>query len=70
MINVFSAATVTLNHEEIKRDPQRISEIKPFINQCYWNGIKYPSKIDDWKTFEKISSTIALNILNIREKEK
>ena len=27
------AATVALNHEQIKRDPQRISRIKPFINK-------------------------------------
>ena len=29
MINVFKVA---LNHEEIKKDPQRIAKIKPFIN--------------------------------------
>ena len=27
------AATVVLNHEEIKKDPQRISKIKPFIDK-------------------------------------
>ena len=32
MINVY-VATVSLNHEEIKRDRQRISEIMPFINK-------------------------------------
>ena len=32
------AATVALNHEEIKRDPQRISKIKTFINFYNWNG--------------------------------
>ena len=41
------AATVTLNHEDIKRNPQRISKIKPFINKYDWNGIKYPSKFND-----------------------
>ena len=40
------------------------------MNKCNWNGIKYPSKIDDWKTFEKNNSIIALNILHIKEKEK
>ena len=43
------ALTVALNHEKIKRDPQRISKIKPFINKYNWNVIKYPSKIDNWK---------------------
>ena len=60
---------MTLNHEEIKRDPQRILEIKPFINKCNWKGINYPSKIDDWKTFEKNNLTIALNIFFVKEKE-
>ena len=47
------AAAVALNHEETKRDPQRISKTKSFINKYHWNGTKYPSKIDDWKTFHK-----------------
>ena len=33
-------ATVTLNHEEIKR-PQRISKIKPFLNKYNWKGINH-----------------------------
>ena len=32
-------------------------------------GTSYPSKIDDWKTFEKNNPTIALNILYTKEKE-
>ena len=60
---------VALNHEEIKRDPQRISKFKLFINKCNWTGIKYPSKIDDWKTFDKNNPTIAHSILYIKEKE-
>ena len=47
------AATVTLNYEEIKWNPERVSNIKPFINKYNWKGINYLSKIDDWKTFEK-----------------
>ena len=62
-------ATVALNQGDIKSDPQRISKIKPFINKYNWNGIKYPSKIDDWKTFEKNNLTIAPSILYIKEKE-
>ena len=63
------AVTVALNHKEIQRDPQKIAKTKPFINKYNWNGIKYPSKIDDWKTFEKNNSTTALNIFYIKEKE-
>ena len=29
------------------------SNIKAFINKNNYKDINYPSKIDDWKTFEK-----------------
>ena len=54
---------VALNYGEIKWNPARVSNIKPFINKCNWKGINHPSKTDDWKTFEKNNPTIALNIL-------
>ena len=63
------AVIVALNHEELKRDPQRISKNKPFINKYKWNGYKISVKNDDWKTFEKNNPTIALNVLYIKEKE-
>ena len=50
------AATVASNYEKIKWNPERISNIKPFINKYNWEKINYPSKIDDWKKFEKKSS--------------
>ena len=55
--------TVPLNYEEIKWNPERVSNIEPFINEYNWKGIKYPSKIDDLKTFEVNNPTIALNVL-------
>ena len=39
--------TVELNYEEIKKDPQRITKIKPFINKYNWEGINYPSEKND-----------------------
>ena len=63
------AATVALNFEEIESHPERVSNIKPLINKYNWEGINYPSKINDWKTFEKNDPTIALNIFYIKEKE-
>ena len=50
--------------------PEKVSNIKPLVNKYNWKGINYPSKIDDWKTFEKNNPTIALNILYIKEKKK
>ena len=63
------AVSIALNYEQIKSHPERVSNIKPFINKYKWKGINYPSKIDDWKTFEKNNPAIALNILYIKEKE-
>ena len=37
--------------------------MRTFINKYNWNGKKYPSKIDDWKKFEKNNSVITLNTL-------
>ena len=45
--------TVALNHEEIKWNPERVSNIKPFINKYNFNGKNYPSKIENWKGFLK-----------------
>ena len=61
--------TVALNYGEIKGKSKRVSNIKPFINKYNWKEINYPTKIDDWKAFEKNNSTIALNILYTKEKE-
>ena len=57
--------TVALNHQNIENHPERISNIKPFINQYNWEGIDFPAGIKDWKKFERNNKTIALNILFI-----
>ena len=43
------ALTAALNHEQMRRNPQRIIKIKPFINTYNWNDIKFPSHSSDWK---------------------
>ena len=45
------AVTLALNLDKIKRDPQRISKIKPFIDQYNWKDIDFPSTS---KRLEKI----------------
>ena len=44
------ALTVALKYEKIKKDPQRVSKIKHFIDQYDW--IDFPSQSKDWKKFE------------------
>ena len=59
------AVTVLLNCDKINRDPQRVSKIKPFIDQYNWNDIEFPSTGKDWKKFELKNESIALNILYV-----
>ena len=59
------AITVALNREQIKKNPQRTTKIKPFTDQCNWEEIDFPSYKKDWNEFEKNNKTIALNILYI-----
>ena len=45
------ALTVALNYEQINKNPQRISNIKLFIDQYNWKEIDFPSHSKDWKKF-------------------
>ena len=51
-----------LNYQTIKASPERISKLKPYINQYKWKDIKFPSNKEDWKKFEQINKEIFLNI--------
>ena len=59
-----------MNHENIKKDPQRITKTKPFIDQYNWKEISFPSHQKDWKKFESNNKTIALNILYVPHNTK
>ena len=49
------AVNLALNHDKINKDLQRVSKIKPFIDQYNWNDIDFPSTSKDWKKFELIN---------------
>ena len=61
--------TVALNCEEIKRDPQRITKIKRFINKYNWEGINIPSEKDDWEKNGKSNVKIPVNVLHAKKKK-
>ena len=46
--------TVALNHEDIENHPERISNIKPFINQYNWKGIDFLAGIKTGKSLNEI----------------
>ena len=41
------ALTVALNYEKLKKNPERISKIKLFIDRCNWKEISFPSHKKD-----------------------
>ena len=59
------ALTVALNYEQIIDHPERITKIKPFIDQYNWKEIDFPSRGKDWKKFVSNNKSIALNILYV-----
>ena len=59
------AITIALNHNEINNHPERISNLKPFIDKYNWKDIEFPSSSKDWKKFEQNNKTIILNILYV-----
>ena len=58
------AVTLALNLNRINKHPQRISKIKPFIDQYNWKDIDFPAMSKDWKKFE-LNNEITLNILYV-----
>ena len=61
--------TVASNYGETESHPERVSNIKRFINKYKWKGINYPLKIDDWKTFEKKIQQLLLIFCILKKKK-
>ena len=49
---------------KLKKKTQRVSKIKSFIENYYWEDIDFPSTSKDWKKFES-KNEVALNILYV-----
>ena len=58
-----NALNDALDYQRVKKDPQKIPKIKPYISQYNWKDIDFPSHQKDWKMFEENNKTIAINIL-------
>ena len=63
------AATLALNFDNINNYPEKISKIRPFIDQYNWKDIDFPATSKDWKKFE-LNSKVALNILFVPHNTK
>ena len=53
-----------LNHKEIRKNPERITKIKPVVNKYKLEGINFPSEKDAWKIYEKNNVMTALNVFS------
>ena len=58
------AVTLALNPDKIRKDPQRISKIKPFIEQYNRKDIDFAATSKDWRKLES-NNEIALNIFYV-----
>ena len=56
------AITVALNYQIIDCHPERMSKLKPFIDNYNWDNICFPAGHKDYSAFEKNNSDIAINI--------
>ena len=61
--------TLALNLDNIDNHLERISKIKPFIDQYDWKDIEFPPTSKDWRKFES-NNKILLNILYIPHNTK
>ena len=63
------AANLALSFDNINNHPEKISKIRPFIDQYNWKDIDFPVTSKDWKKFE-LNNKVALNILYIPHNTK
>ena len=64
MFSVRCNSLVRLRNKNkvIKKDLQRITKVKPFVNKFNQKEANFPSEKDDWKRFEKNDITNDLNL--------
>ena len=62
--NDYKCFQYAVTVDKINKNSQRISKIKPFIEEYNWKDIDFPSTSKDWKKFE-LNNEIALNILYV-----
>ena len=59
-----------MNYQNINHNPERISKLRPFINNYNWKDIYFPAGHKDYSVLNKNNSDIAINILFVPYKTK
>ena len=62
--------TLSLYHEQIGKNFNRPSNIKPYINTFNWDHINFLPQQQDDQNFEMSNNSTALNILQMNDKEE
>ena len=65
--NFQNALNDALNYHTIENNPQRISKLKPYIDNYNWEGTKVPAESKEWQKFEQNNDTIALDVLYVEQ---
>ena len=65
-----NALNDSLGYQRIKKGPQKISKLKPYIKHYNWKDINFLSHKEDWERFEQNNKEIALNILFVPYNKK
>ena len=59
------AIGIVLYHNELGKNPGRISKKLDIYSTFNWQNIDFPASYEDYATFERLNSDIALNILYV-----
>ena len=65
-----NALNDSLDYQTIKTYPEKISKLKPYINEHNWKDTKFPLDKEDWKKFEQNNKEMALNVLFVPHNKK
>ena len=57
------AVTAALNYNEIKKDPQRITNLKKHVDKYNWDGLSFPMALNKIDLFERRNPDIAVHVL-------
>ena len=60
---------LSLYYQETCNNFNRITKIKPYINNFNWNNINFPPKKQDYETFDINNPEITLNIYQINNEK-
>ena len=64
------AIGIALYHDKLGKNPGRISKKLDIYSSFNWHSIDFPASCQDYATFERSNSDIALNILYVPFEEQ